>query len=159
MTCTVTYSDPASCLTDISCLKTVVLFRSTPFTFYTPLLSFVVCVNVIFRKQVNSNNDWFERERSNFVDPFAPSPYLRSTATFDCSIYKSEGVVVFLNLIWSLFHFFVYSWSNFLDKDFQFDVCFIQLLSFFPLSVRFLLAPIPHLINIYLYLVSVNSSG
>lgn len=56
----------------------------------------------------------------------------------------------FLNLIWCLFHFFVYSWSNFLDKDFQFDVCFIQLLSLCPLSARFFLAPIPHLINIYI---------
>lgn len=79
--------------------------RSTLFTFHTPILIFVVSVNVIFMKSVNSKDQWFKRERSSFVDPFAPPPYLFSIENFDSSIYKSEGIVVLLkfDLVFVLF--------------------------------------------------------
>lgn len=54
-------------------------------------------------KSVNSKDQWFKRERSSFVDPFAPPPF--SIENFDSSIYKSEGIVVLLkfDLVFVLF--------------------------------------------------------
>lgn len=115
------YSDPAPCLV----WQQSAVSRPTLFTFHTPILIFVVSANVIFMKSVNSKDQWFKRERSSFVDPFAPPPYLFSIENFDSSIYKSKGIVVLLkfDLVFDLF--FVYSWSNFLDMSLQLDICLI----------------------------------
>lgn len=96
------YSDPAPCLV----WQKSAVSRPTLFTFHTPILIFVVSVNVIFMKSVNSKDQWFKRERESFVDPFAPPPpYLFSIENFDSSIYKSKGIVVLLkfDLVFVLF--------------------------------------------------------
>lgn len=98
------YSDPAPCLV----WQQSAVSRPTLFTFHTPILIFVVSVNVIFMKSVNSKDQSFKRERSSFVAPFPPPPlppYLFSIENFDSSIYKSEGIVVLLkfDLVFVLF--------------------------------------------------------
>lgn len=118
------YSDPAPCLV----WQQSAVSRSTLFTFHTPILIFVVSANVIFMKSVNSKDQWFKRERSSFVDPFAPPlpPYLFSIENFDSSIYKSEGIVVLLkfDLVFVLFLRVLlvkFSWHEFAAR-YMFDL-------------------------------------
>lgn len=94
--------------------------------FIPPFWFFVVSVNVIFMKSVNSKDQWFKRERSSFVDPFAPPPYLFSIENFDSSIYKSKGIVFLLkfDLVFVLFLRVLlvkFSWHEFAAR-YMFDL-------------------------------------
>lgn len=125
--------------------------RSTLFTFHTPILIFVVSANVIFMKSVNSKDQWFKRERSSFVDPFAPPPplppYLFSIENFDSSIYKSEGIVVLLkfDLVFVLFLRVLlvkFSWHEFAAR-YMFDLTIESVPPIRMISKTFL-APAPY---------------